>query len=251
MRKKYFIWLILSLLLLTACGNSAGSASTVSDLAYNKAGSKNEVYIKENGTYTPYIVVTDDYNGSTLLLRKNVDYNCAFSKQGQECPSLYSGSQIDNYLETTVYDSYDESIRNIIVSSNLEIATSNTIEQHLTQTATINRNIFLLSMYEFGGDPENYAIKEGNELELFKDKESRIAYGLDELEHSYYTRSPALQGNSSVFSVSKDGAISIGGVTSIDGDKEGGVRPAFCIPSDTKVKSKSGIEPRKSVYVID
>ena len=92
---------------------------------------------------------------------------------------------------------------------------------------------------------------EGVELELFKDKESRIAYGLDELEHSYYTRSPALQGNSSVFSVSKDGAISIGGVTSIDGKKEGGVRPAFCIPSDTKVKSKSGIEPRKSVYVID
>lgn len=42
-------------------GNHNKNISVVSDLAYNRGNSENEVYIYENGSYVPYIVITDDY----------------------------------------------------------------------------------------------------------------------------------------------------------------------------------------------
>lgn len=77
----------------------------VSDLAYDEADSINYIYIMENGKYTPFLVLTDDYNGSTLLLRKEVlDENRRFNNYS----AYYANSEIDLYLNEEYLKSLTE-----------------------------------------------------------------------------------------------------------------------------------------------
>lgn len=250
MKKKYFWGIIVLLLFLAGCGKSSDSASTVGDLAYNKTGSEGLVYIMEDGEYAPYIVLTDNYNGNALLLRKNVDENYKYNNNNVKYQSFYADSEIDKYLENTVYESYDDTVKNIIRETSLDVATTRAIEEHLTQTGSINRKVFLLSMYEYGGDPNGFAAREGTPLEYFSDNESRAACDCYGVETSFFTRSAAFQGKNSVYSISKDGSIGVGGINGTSTPAEGGVRPAFCIPSDTKLKTKSGVAPGENGYIL-
>ena len=82
MKNKLLICITLGVILLCGCGaienNSEKDKSepilkedvmVISDITYNK---KNDfepiIYLKEKEEYRPYIVVTDDYNGKTLLV---------------------------------------------------------------------------------------------------------------------------------------------------------------------------------------
>ena len=74
MRKGCAILFVLaSFLCVLASCSSKKEARVISDLAYS---SRNQdeciVYLQEDGEYIPFIVVTDDYNGNVLLVRKEV-----------------------------------------------------------------------------------------------------------------------------------------------------------------------------------
>ncbi len=58
--------MVMMIFTLTGCGSP-----TISDIAYDRIfRSDYTVYIKENDEYAPYLVLTNNYNGNTLLLRQ-------------------------------------------------------------------------------------------------------------------------------------------------------------------------------------
>ena len=234
---------------LTACGGT-GNAKTIKDLAYNKTKQEQSVYINEDGAYVPYIVVTDDYKGNTLLLRKNVDYTYRYNKAGIKYASYYGDSDVDKYLDTNIYQKYEGPVKANIVNTEVEIETKNAIETHEEETETISRKVFLLSMYELGGETVYVAAEEGDKLDYFKNDKSRIAYDSAGTAKQYFTRSAAYQERNNIFGVDTEGVLGMGGISGMNGAYEGGLRPAFCMKSDTAIETRSDIIDGQDVYVI-
>ena len=112
--KKLLLLIILTLLLLfTACGKASEKEKKkvnnppeyISDIAFdNNSDSDNIVYIKEGDKYVPYIVLTDDYYGNALLLRKCVDESHIYNTAGNDYNSYYGESEIDRYLNNEYFD---------------------------------------------------------------------------------------------------------------------------------------------------
>ncbi|MCL2400815.1 MAG: hypothetical protein FWC91_13855, partial [Defluviitaleaceae bacterium] len=63
---------IVSVLVISGCSSMTKEEVTViSDIAYDiNPHLGYTVFISENGRYVPYLVLTNNYNGNTLLLRK-------------------------------------------------------------------------------------------------------------------------------------------------------------------------------------
>lgn len=53
------------------------------------------IYIEEKAGFVPYIVLTNDYNGKTLLLRKEI---LPENRRVSDYSAYYEESEIDNYL---------------------------------------------------------------------------------------------------------------------------------------------------------
>lgn len=77
-RKTYKVVVLAIVLgvLLNACSKRQAVTeeyNTISDLAYSeKCKIEPIIYIEEKAGFVPYIVLTNDYNGKTLLLRKEI-----------------------------------------------------------------------------------------------------------------------------------------------------------------------------------
>lgn len=80
MKRKLYMWVIriivvqfiLSTFAFLLCGCGKKANLTLEKIAYNKSDANSIVYLKENNEYIPYLVLTADYNGNALLLRKNL-----------------------------------------------------------------------------------------------------------------------------------------------------------------------------------
>ena len=137
-RKKTLIRAIVVaafVLLLAACGLAVWlkawprQNNTVADRAYSwRTGDDCLVYIEESGGFEPYIVLTADYGGNALLLRKfllpdkmpfneNESHGWGFSDFG----GYYEDSTIDKYLNTFFYDTLSQTTKDAIVESNVVI----------------------------------------------------------------------------------------------------------------------------------
>ena len=250
--KKFLAGCLLMLTALTAftaCGGT-GNAKVIKDIAYNKTKSEQLVYISEDDTFVPYIVVTDDYQGNTLLVRKNVDYTYRFNKAGIKYASYYGESDVDKYLDTNIYQKYGGPEKANIVTTNVEIETKNAIVAHEEEKETISRKVFLLSMYEMGGETYEVAAEEGQKLDYFKNEKSRIANNSAGTAKQYFTRSAAYQERISVFGVNTEGVLELEATSGMNGAFEGGLRPAFCVKSDTAIETRNDIIEGEDVYVI-
>ena len=130
----------------------------VADLCFGKSGDTNYlVYVKENGKYTPYIVIdTKNYGDeAVLLLRKDVymkemmyrDANI-FGTGG----AYYNGSIVDVFLEDEFYNVFSEKMKSIIRESPVRIHTSRFVEKRRMEgepfLETIYRHVFVLSAAE-------------------------------------------------------------------------------------------------------
>jgi hypothetical protein len=133
----------------------------ISDLCYGKSGQNDcLVYVKENGEYTPYIVIdTKNYgDDAVLLLRKNVymqemmyrDAN-VFGTGG----AYYSGSIVDEFLESEFYGMFSEGMKKVIRNSPVRIHTRKFVEKRMEEgkpyLETIYRHVFVLSAAELNG----------------------------------------------------------------------------------------------------
>ncbi len=235
MRKGCVLLLFLPFLLcaLTSC-NSKQGAQVISDLAYStRSQNECEVYLQEDGVFTPFIVVTGDYNGNVLLVREDV---LPLPRRINEYSSFYENSEIDQYLNQEYLHSIAE--KEQILTSQIDITEDNAIGFSGNEIKTIERKVFLLSLTELGCDDSYNAAVEGKPIIYFETPKNRIAFN-NEHATSWWLRSPNTYYLSCTYGVGPEGTIGSG--NSYDNN---GIRPAFCLPASTAIyasKSTEGI----------
>lgn len=243
---RYFIIFATALLLLTSCIDLSSEKTShdepqiLEDIAYDVDASHGyTVYIKENEEYVPYLVLTNDYGGNCLLLRKYVlseskRYNTVYNDDPEYIAAYYEDSEVDVFLNTeylTSIVSYDS----LLIESNVEIAAKNNFPICGSETTYIKRKIFLLSLCEVTGH-QSEGIREGERLEYFQDKYRAIATTVDGMPTTWWVRTPSTRGTTLVHSIGKKGQVIIGGIMTIAGETVGGIRPAFCLRRDSLLK---------------
>ncbi len=251
-RKMVISFILLFLILMfSACGGEL----TIEKLAYDESKNNSIVYLCENNEYVPYLVITSNYDGSTLLLRQYVlPELMPYEEHGElwarnEYGSYYEESSIDEFLNTEFWDSLSEKTKEIIVDSTIEVTDIESYDEWNYKTHEIERKIFLLSSVELGVEGlDGYTTtKEGAPLKYFKntDYEAKKACFQDGEVCPYWTRTPELWETCTVIMI---GNSMMGSCTA---DISSGIRPAFCVSNQTVVKESSSIIEGEIVYVIE
>jgi len=246
-----FITLLFLVLALSGCGGEL----TIEKLAYDESNDNPVVYIYENGEYIPYLILSSDYDGNTLLLRQYVlPELMPYEEHGElwsanEYGSYYEESSIDEFLNTEFWDSLSERTKELIVDSTIEVTDMESYNEWNYKTHKISRKVFLLSSVELGVEGlDGYTTtKEGLPLKYFKNKDFdvKMAYFQDGVVCPYWTRTPELWETCTVIMIGN------GMVGNCTADILGGVRPAFCISNQTVVKESSDIIEGEIVYTIE
>ena len=196
-----------------------------------KLGEKNPgdiVKIKENNVLMDFIVLQHNYpnptDANTLILRKDLIERVQWNTT---LVNAYSGSYIDNWLNTTYMNKLDPAVQECISSVTIPY----TIGNMDWTVSTITRQIFLLSLTELGISHANANV-EGVAIPYFSSNTTRIAK-YNNSPFYWWTRSPFIN-------VDKTAAQAI----DVDGDRmisqlavtnDWGARPAFCFPSNAVV----------------
>ena len=247
----------LYLLLLGGCGQMLFNTDkernlTISNIAYDvNKKSGYTIYLSENEILTPYLVLTNDYDGNVLLVRKHLlDELKPYKNENQShVPSYYEGSQIDIYLNDIFFNSLAASIKEKIVDSTVMITDIESIGFEGTDTYSIQRKIFLLSYTETAQEESPVDAVEGTPLRFFKDNIDAVRSTLSSGEYmSWWLRTPDTSSFNIVYGISPDGYVGVCSVGGAEGTYDNGVRPAFCLPKDTVIHK--GDVNGEEVYVI-
>ncbi|MDR1736173.1 MAG: DUF6273 domain-containing protein [Oscillospiraceae bacterium] len=191
--KKRIFPLLSFLLLFGGCVFSPPTPpETLGDIAYDVDKRHGyTVYITENDEPTPYLVLTDDYNGNVLLLRERlldeaVKYNdygegyAALTEEGYQL-GYYNHSIVDKYLNETFLPWIDAELQDSIVDSEITITAEESLGNHGKYVEQITRKSFLLSYTELGYEENIIHRIEGKSLKYFEDDSDRlIAYNSKE-----------------------------------------------------------------------
>jgi len=105
----------------------------------------------------------------------------------------------------------------------------------------INRKEFLLSYYEMNFDYNRTKNLEGTSIDYFNSVERRIAYNENGEKGEWWLRTPELRSESVVMGVTMNGEGAGCGISGGSFEYELGVRPAFCLPRDTKIVEVDGL----------
>ena len=237
--KKLLLMLLLTILaFLCSCGE-IDKVKTISDIAYNRIHEPLFLYVVEGNQYVPFLVLTDDYNGNTLLLRKDI---LEGTRRISDYSSFYENSEIDRYLNGEYYSNLSKNCK-YIIPSNIEITSEEALGKSENKTVSIQRNVFLLSCNEIGIEESVNISLEGNELEYFKNEKNRVAYDHEHVA-SWWLRTPNTYYTSCTYVVGDNNKI---GYTNAYDDN--GIRPAFCVENDSPIELKTGVIDNQSAYV--
>ena len=141
----------------------------VSDLAYDKNKKGDHlVYIREGHELVPFLVLTSDYNGETLLLRKEV---LKMNMQINSYEAYYENSFMDDYLN----------------------------HEYI-------RQLFLLAYSEVMEDQNINAASEGTFLRFFEKEEQRIVLKENQ-KSSWWLRTPNTYYTSCVYVIGANNKI--------------------------------------------
>ena len=253
-----FLIFITSIFFLIACGKKVVDMSnieTVEELSYDYVSEEDcIVYIEEDGAYVPYLVLTSDYGGNVLLLRKELMAETRPYKENEsglwptyELGSYYEDSDIDFYLNADFIDIIDLSVKEYIVDSNIEITDKASYNGPDRISTSIIRKVFLLSLEEMAFNGlQHITVQEGTPLKYFEDDYTRrLAFLSDGRDFPYWTRTPELWENYKVV------AIGIKKVGSASAHISNGVRPAFCVKRSTPVVQSTDVVEGETVFVIE
>jgi len=250
-RIKIIFALCLVLSMIVVCyyyvsmGRAKDAVTVIADIAYNvNRHSGYTVFILEVGEYVPYLVLTNDYNGNTLLLRKYVldelmRYGPPHDGIGRSYASYYGTSELGHFLNNEFFYLFSESLQEKIVNSTIEITARHSLAALAdNDLITIGRRVFLLSYEETYGRQRRRFMEEGERLSYFSHgRRSRIALTSDGEAMGWWLRTPDTSGIPN-----EPGAISFHGVHStlsiqtLPNGTTLGVRPAFCLPGDTPIR---------------
>ena len=260
MKKK--ITLILSIICIIcsciACIQISGveQKTEIKNLAYDfKKSADHMVYIKENGKYEAYFVLSNDYYGKTLLMRYYLlDEAKKFNiyEGNGACNAYYPNSLMDKFLSKDFYNSLSPKMKKIILDMDIDVATKESVKpEPVWDTEKIKRKIFLLSAYEIEKDEYSYLPDEGTILKYFSevdDRTNRIGYYKNGETNLYWLRTPGKMREFNATAVSDyNGHIAYPQV-----DSKYAVRPVFCVEGNTLVFKKDiGDKKLGKVYVIE
>ena len=240
------------------------SPNTLNDIAWDvdeRLGYT--VYILEDGEYAPYLVLTNDFNGSgnVLLLRQYLlDELRAYRYLDERghfgvgvVASYYEDSAIDDFLNSEFYDKLPLYVMNKIIDSTIRITAIESIGIGGHRTISIYRKIFLLSWIEVNGNVGRHMsrinVSEGTELEYFSERGLRIAYHSNGEAGNWWLRTPSIADMNVVAVVTYTGMTGNAPINQLvraditRGERAvvealAGVRPAFCLPRDTPIKER-------------
>lgn len=242
-----FVALTIVFSFLCSCGTRCDllEPSFLRDIVYakGKLESQYTILIEEAGTYVPYLVLTDQYEGedACLLLRKDaLDQPQAFHRN-KPYASYYSNSEIDCYLNSEFYFTLPEALRDVLYTSRITITSKSSLGYCGKDTEAIQRNIFLLSVVEAGGQSSATVPHEGHQLSYFSSNERRIVQTSSGTPTSWWLRTPNTWHDNVVCGVNTEGVIGIGGIGGLGEDYLNGVRPAFCLPATTPIQNQGGV----------
>lgn len=249
----YIISIISGIVIVTCFFSSCDKAdttefipTTISDIAYNKNSNYGYmVYLFEDEKPTPYFVVTDNYNGNTLLMRQNTITKL---KPFNDYSSYYRNSDIDVFLNNDFFNVFSTTMKSKVVETNVEITAESALNTHGNQTEIVKTKIFLLSFEEldFGAKSSGIATIEGKKLYFFDNVNNRIAYNDNNEISAWWLRTPDTGYLSCSFVVSSNGKVG-----SVNSYNKNAVRPVFCIKNDTILNENSDIISGKTVFVIE
>ena len=224
----------------------------ISDIAYDSKNDTNyRVYIKEkeNDTkYTPFLVLTSNYNDACLLIREHLLDDLQEYNKSSEYGSYYKDSEIDKYLNKNYFNSLSKRLQEIIITTDLEIATKNAIDTHKKENEVIKRKIFLLSATEINASLTSTTVKEGKELLYFKNIDYRIRTYENGEADTWLLRSAALCGGNSIITVISDGGVGIAELNGVDGPIKISVMPAFCVDKNTPIVKRDDLIEGQTVF---
>lgn len=118
MKNKAALVILIFAFTLLFCSCKNNQNKTITDLVYTSLKTDYCVYIKESSVYTPFFVLSNNYNGNTLLLRKDI---LEIPFKMNDYSSFYENSAIDEYLNTE-YISHLDDVSEYIEFSTIEIA---------------------------------------------------------------------------------------------------------------------------------
>ena len=248
---KRFRWILGAFLVIAVCASCQGGSqenkpryadNEIGSLAYDVAKKENVVYLLESDEYVPYIVVTNDYNGYTLLLRKNV---LDEPRRYNEYSAYYRDSEIDRFLNDDFLLTLDRSVQEIIAPVTVDISSKNNLGRHGEDVEEYDTRIFLLSVKELNYDVSPVVAPEGKTLAFFKVPQNRLTQNRYEFPCAYWTRSADTGYRSAVSTVSQDGIAS-----SINSFDDNGVRPSFCVDGKLKIAYKEDAASGISGYFL-
>ena len=248
MKRSYVAYMLLIATVcvcMSGCGHQTlGSPEHMADIAYVKGAEESAftVFIQEGNTLVPYLVLTDDYNGNCLLLRKYLLPESRTYNQNGDFAAYYENSLIDQWLNTDFRETLAQPVRDLLINTSIEITSKDSLQGGEERVITIAREIFLLSAREVNESGFRIAAVEGEWLEYFSSIERRTASKDGVNASSWWLRTPDLWDENVVFGVDPRGCVGIGGVGSAgaDGEYRNGVRPAFCVSGDTAIYIHEG-----------
>ncbi|WP_265446855.1 DUF6273 domain-containing protein [Acetivibrio straminisolvens] len=225
--------------------------SMLKDIAYrNKTQDSDSytVYIQEKGAFEPFLVLSSDYEGGILLLRKFlledlISYSD--SKSYGSKGGYYPKSNIDYYLNNNYILQFSQTLQNKILDTNVSVSTLESVDGggSVKDTEKIQRKIFILSASEMN-IKSGMANNEGKPLAYYKDNEDLKATYKNGVAEAYWLRTAYLWDDIQAWTVGADGVI---GGSSVS--EAYAIRPAFCLPKDTLIR-KTELNG-KTVYVVE
>lgn len=221
--------------------NIAGEGINVGELSYEARPDSCTVYLPEDGAYVPFLVLTADYAGNTLLLRRDV---LPEVRPFNSYSAAYPDSDIDRYLNTE-YVQYLDAVQPLIPFVDITVTAPDALGVSGDAVQTVSREIFLLSCAETGFTDLVNAGKEGGALSYFGVPEHRTATRENGAAVSWWLRTPDTYYLSAAYGIGPDGSLGSGNAYN-----ENGVRPAFCVPSDTVAFPTTDILPGQTVYFL-
>ncbi|MBQ7681000.1 MAG: hypothetical protein IJT31_02155 [Oscillibacter sp.] len=221
--------------------NIVGEGVNVGALSYEANPDSCTVYLPEDGAYVPFLVLTADYAGNTLLLRRDV---LPEVRPFNNYSAVYPDSDIDRYLNTE-YVQYLDAVQPLIPFVDITVTAPDALGVSGDAVQTISREIFLLSCTETGFTDLVNAGKEGDALSYFGTPEHRTATRENGAAVSWWLRTPDTYYLSAAYGIGPDGSLGSGNAYN-----ENGIRPAFCVPSDTVAFPTTDILPGQTVYFL-
>jgi hypothetical protein len=220
------------------------------DIAYNKKLEEaHSIYIQEDESYEPYLVIDGDYDGGVLLLRKYLlDEGIQYSEEQSHSTygGYYPNSIIDAYLNTMFLSKFPQSLQDKILDTTISVANLETVGSGggIDKTDNINRKIFLLSATELNIRGSMKAT-EGKPLAYYKKRDDLTAQLKIGANDAYWLRTAYLWDDIQAWVI--DAAGKIGGASV---SYTFSLRPAFCLEGNTAVVETDEIVEGRKVYVL-